>query len=97
MSAHRRRLLLAMAGIATAILVAAIAVAAFVGIPWIRSEPPDVGAEVRAVCAACHAYPPPDSFPRAAWKREVVQGYEFARELRPDLVLPPMNDITHYY
>src|SRR5262249_20324870 len=36
--------------------------------------------QVHQFCGACHAYPPPDTFPRSAWRREVRQGYDlFAR------------------
>jgi hypothetical protein len=66
-----------------------------------RSDPADASAnlaqEVHELCAACHAYPPPDSFPRAAWGKEVAQGYAFAREFRPDLRLPPLDDVIDYY
>src|SRR5262249_49760825 len=33
--------------------------------------------QVHQFCGACHAYPPPDSFPRFAWRKEVEQGYKF--------------------
>ena len=36
--------------------------------------------QVHSVCATCHAYPPPESFPRSAWRKEVKQGFEFLRE-----------------
>jgi FG-GAP-like repeat/FG-GAP repeat len=46
--------------------------------PQLRPEPPEAPAEeVHRLCAACHAYPPPDSFPRSAWRKEVKQGYDF--------------------
>ena len=38
-------------------------------------EPPEATAEqVRQACTGCHAYPPPESFPRSAWRKEVKQG-----------------------
>lgn len=37
-------------------------------------------AEVRQLCAACHAYPPPDALPRSAWMKEVSLGFRFAYE-----------------
>ncbi len=65
------------------------------------SNPPepagDLAAQVHDLCAACHVYPPPDSFPRWAWRKEVVQGYGFAREFRPDLHLPPLEQVVDYY
>src|SRR5262245_22260677 len=62
-----------------------------------RNSPPDVGQQVHDLCAACHVYPPPDSFPRSAWPKEVLQGYDFARELRPDLPRPPIEEAVGYY
>jgi hypothetical protein len=66
-----------------------------------RSPPPDdpgdIAEQVHTVCAACHVYPPADSFPRWAWRKEVLQGYQFAREFRPDLRLPPMQEVIDYY
>jgi hypothetical protein len=53
--------------------------------------------QVHDLCAACHAYPPPDSFPRSAWEKEVEQGYAFAAELRPDLHRPPERAVVEYY
>jgi hypothetical protein len=53
--------------------------------------------QVHDLCAACHAYPPPDSFPREAWEKEVEQGYDFAAELRPDLHRPPIGAVIDYY
>ena len=38
------------------------------------ADPPDIEAQVHAFCGAvCHAYPPPDTFPRWAWRTEVKQ------------------------
>jgi hypothetical protein len=62
-----------------------------------KPEPPPIERKAHDLCAACHAYPPPDSFPRSAWPKEVLQGYEFARELRPDLPRPPIADVVEYY
>jgi FG-GAP-like repeat len=58
----------------------------------------DVGPQVHALCAACHAFPPPDSFPKADWKKEVEQGYYFAQKSGRDLgPLPPEADVVAYY
>jgi hypothetical protein len=57
----------------------------------------ELARQVHDGCSACHAYPPPDSFPRRDWAREVAQGYAFAREFRPDLELPPFGDTVAYY
>src|SRR5439155_22297105 len=54
--------------------------------------------EVHRLCAACHAYPPPDTFPRSAWRREVKQGYDFFHDdpsYRFDY--PPLDAVVRYY
>jgi hypothetical protein len=54
--------------------------------------------EVQRFCGtACHAVPPPDSFPRSAWRKEVDQGFYFARRLRPDLREPSRDGVLAYY
>ncbi|MCO6458680.1 MAG: VCBS repeat-containing protein [Pirellulaceae bacterium] len=53
---------------------------------------------VTAFCGDCHAFPPPDSFPRHAWHAEVEQGFNFYRESgRHDLQPPPMNEVVAWY
>ncbi len=54
--------------------------------------------EVHRFCGtACHAYPPPDSFPRRAWRKEVEQGFYFAGRFRPDLRGPSVESVLAYY
>ena len=36
--------------------------------------------DVHRYCAGCHAYPPPESLPRSAWRKEVEQGFRFGDE-----------------
>jgi FG-GAP-like repeat len=61
-------------------------------------EPPaDVAAQVHQFCGACHAYPPPDSFPRSAWEREVRQGYSFFQQSNLPLHPPPVEAVIRYY
>jgi hypothetical protein len=54
--------------------------------------------EVHRLCGACHAYPPPDTFPRYAWRREVKQGYDFFHE-DPSFHFdyPPLEGVVRYY
>jgi hypothetical protein len=60
--------------------------------------PESTSEEVRQFCGvACHAYPPPDSFPRWAWRKEVEQGFYFARRSRPDLRGPSLESVVAYY
>src|SRR5215475_10616576 len=59
---------------------------------------PDLVQQVHAFCGACHAYPPPDTFPRDAWKMEVERGYLFfADSLRPLRRPPPFEATVKYY
>jgi hypothetical protein len=44
--------------------------------------------QARAVCASCHAFPPPDVLPRAAWRDELVR-MMFIREGRLPPIGPP--------
>jgi hypothetical protein len=93
-----------------AVLVAALAGAAVWQLRHEAAEPannvaeaaPEATAEqVHAFCGACHAYPPPDSFPRGSWRDEVNQGYEFYETADPNrkaqLVPPPREEVIQYY
>jgi hypothetical protein len=53
--------------------------------------------QVHALCAACHAYPSPDSFPRSAWRQEVKQGYDFLRDSLLASPYPSMESVVRYY
>src|ERR1700724_2645239 len=62
-------------------------------------EPPEATAQqVRQACAGCHAYPPPESFPRFAWRNEITQAYDFLHEdpTQPD-PFPPLPSVLRYY
>ncbi len=93
---------------------AAIAVLAVISVSLggaayvLRSEPvPDeprpapVEATAKAVrdfCGACHAYPPPDTLPRSAWRKEVKQGYDFFyRSVMQRETFPPLEEVVVYY
>jgi hypothetical protein len=67
--------------------------------PVLPPEPPEATSEqVHRLCAACHAYPPPDTFPRSAWRKEVKQGYDFFHE-DPSYHFdyPPLEAVVRYY
>jgi hypothetical protein len=69
--------------------------------------PPDPGAVgptgkiepklVKQFCGACHAYPPPETFPRSAWSDEVARGYRFFGQSGMPLVAPPVAEVVKYY
>ncbi len=60
--------------------------------------------QVHRFCGYCHAYPPPDTFPRSAWRFETLQGYRFFDRLlldKPSLEIPvevpPRESVVRYY
>jgi hypothetical protein len=64
------------------------------------SSPPTEAseAEVRRFCGtACHSYPPPDSFPRAAWRGQVKQAYGFFQSSKLQMDFPSLESVALYY
>src|SRR5579884_3215307 len=59
--------------------------------------PADLDRQVKGSCAMCHAFPPPDTFPRSAWKEEVEQAYRFAAAANLPTILPPIDSVVKYY
>jgi hypothetical protein len=60
--------------------------------------PDDIEAQVHSFCgAACHAYPPPDSFPRHHWRAEVERGYRFFDKSGLALTPPRLAHVIRYY
>jgi FG-GAP-like repeat len=63
--------------------------------------PPDVAIasrdQVEQFCGACHAYPPPDSFPSANWPAEVARGFEFQRISGTERTAPSVRSVVAYY
>jgi hypothetical protein len=60
--------------------------------------PPEATSEqVHALCGKCHAYPPADSFPKSAWRREVKGGYDFFRDSKLQLDYPSLESVVQYY
>jgi FG-GAP-like repeat len=54
--------------------------------------------QVHRFCgAACHAYPPPDTFPRSLWRREIKQAYEFFRDSNLSMDFPSQESVALYY
>jgi hypothetical protein len=53
--------------------------------------------QVHSLCGACHAYPPPETFPRSAWRKEVKQGYDFLHESTLALPYPSQESVVRYY
>jgi VCBS repeat protein len=81
-------------------LATLVAAPALLSVNWTNPTDPESGEltqQVHALCAACHAFPPPDSFPRSSWQKEVLQGYQFAEEFRPDLHRPAPERVIDYF
>jgi tetratricopeptide (TPR) repeat protein len=54
--------------------------------------------QVHRFCGtACHAYPPPDVFPRSVWRREVKQAYDFLRNSTLPIDFPSQESVALYY
>jgi hypothetical protein len=52
---------------------------------------------IRRVCSACHAFPPPDTFPKRAWDYEVEQAYRFIGQANMPLAPPLFDDVVKYF
>jgi VCBS repeat protein len=69
-------------------------------VPEAVLEPaPPVATEqaVHRFCGACHAYPPPDSFPRAAWRPKIREAYDIFGGSRRLLEHPSIESVALYY
>jgi hypothetical protein len=53
--------------------------------------------EVERTCAACHAYPPPEIFPKEAWPGEVERGFQFLNRSRIRVKAPTVASVNAYY
>jgi hypothetical protein len=58
---------------------------------------PDTSKQVHEFCGACHLFPPPDTFPRSAWKKEVERGYGFFEQSGRALQAPPIEAAVRYF
>jgi hypothetical protein len=57
----------------------------------------DITKQVHAFCGDCHKYPPPDTFPRSAWRHEVERGYVFFEQSGLPLQPPPIEAVVKYF
>jgi hypothetical protein len=58
--------------------------------------------DIEQYCSKCHAYPPPDTFPRSAWKEEVEKAYKIIAHSnlyrKPlNVPAPPVEQVIQYY
>jgi hypothetical protein len=84
---------------------------AFAAYPYVSAPRPDSGAvqinvhlpgagtngQVQTFCSSCHAYPPEDCLPRAAWKDEIDRAYRFFAESGLNRAAPPKEQVLRYY
>jgi hypothetical protein len=52
---------------------------------------------VRQFCGACHAFPPPEIFPRAAWREEIKQAYTFFHDSEMQGPFPSLESVALFY
>ncbi len=61
-------------------------------------DPADIVEQVHNFCGgACHAYPPPDSFPKRYWRKEVQRGFGFFEQSAIARKVPPFESVVRYY
>ena len=66
-------------------------------VPSVATKP-DLEPQIRRFCGDCHAFPPPESFPRNNWAEEVNKGFSFFYDSsRPDKDVPPLQATIDYF
>src|SRR5207302_3277342 len=71
--------------------------------PTVSAAAPETPAEatpeqVHQFCgSACHPYPPADTFPRATWRREIKQAFDFFRNSKLQIDFPSQESVALYY
>jgi hypothetical protein len=53
--------------------------------------------QVHEFCSRCHAYPPPEVFPRHIWREAVKQAYDFFRDSPLRGNFPSLESVVCYY
>jgi hypothetical protein len=54
--------------------------------------------EVHHFCGtACHPYPPPETFPRSAWRGQIKQAYGFFQSSKLQMDFPSLESVALYY
>src|SRR5262249_6922392 len=66
--------------------------------PLSDSKIEELRPQVAEFCGGCHALSSPDVFPKAAWRDEVKQGYDFYfASGRSDLVAPQFDRVVAWF
>jgi len=66
-------------------------------VPAPVEEPEATEVAVREICAKCHAYPPPESFPLGAWRQELRQAYDFIRNSGISAPYASLESVAKFY
>src|SRR5258708_723677 len=91
-------LLLALAGYFLFLHVPASTSRMVVRVPAVEAAPAEADPkQVHAFCSTCHAYAPPETFPRAQWPEEVRRAYDFYRESGHRADPPDLERVIAYY
>src|SRR6266851_1885090 len=53
--------------------------------------------QIETYCSKCHAYPPPDSFPRSAWKEEIEKAYKIIAMSNLSAKPPALDQVLKHY
>jgi hypothetical protein len=53
--------------------------------------------DVERICGTCHAFPPPELFPRNLWQREVERGFKFLAKGPIPPATPSMAKVVAYF
>jgi hypothetical protein len=93
--------------VAVLLLMAALSAAGYLCFAAPKEKPPVVtlppetaeatDAQVRQFCGACHAVPPPDSFPRSLWRKQIRQAYDLFRASSLRIDSPSFEGVAAYY
>ena len=57
----------------------------------------ELDSHTHVFCGHCHAYPPPETFPRSAWRYEVEQAYGFFELYAPPVHPPPIDAVIRHF
>src|SRR5438270_11677005 len=63
----------------------------------LSSSDKETDRKINAFCGGCHAFPPPETFPRWDWKHEMDRGFDFFEMYSPPLHPPPREATLKYF
>jgi hypothetical protein len=63
----------------------------------VSTEPEASHEQVERTCGTCHAYPPPELFPKSRWPHEVARGFNFLKRGSVPADTPSAASVIVYY